>query len=153
MISRVLWCFLLLFWWIFHGLDCFMQIREYHRRHPASRYVDTTDEYEHLLKEEPVIEFTGEVCSLDFTSKWTNPLNTYLKLRKFEFELVYGNEKGQWLLEKFLDYPISSSILDGFLKNLTYDIVSQQICSFLIINFLDFISGSLWTVPWFTWTI
>lgn len=41
-----------------------MQIREYHRRHPAARYVDTTDEYENLLKEEPVIEFSGEVIFL-----------------------------------------------------------------------------------------
>ncbi|XP_042033259.1 splicing factor SF3a60 homolog [Salvia splendens] len=40
--------------------DRLKEIREYHRRHPALRYVDTTDEYEHLLKEEPVIEFTGE---------------------------------------------------------------------------------------------
>ncbi|GER46705.1 splicing factor 3a [Striga asiatica] len=40
--------------------DRLKEIREYHRRHPAARYVDTTDEYELLLKEEPVIEFTGE---------------------------------------------------------------------------------------------
>lgn len=46
-----------------------MQIREYHRRHPAARYVDTTDEYEQLLKEEPVIEFTGEVDSVFHTHK------------------------------------------------------------------------------------
>lgn len=38
-----------------------IQIREYHRRHPAARYVDTTDEYEELLKVEPAIEFAGEV--------------------------------------------------------------------------------------------
>ncbi|PIN20512.1 Splicing factor 3a, subunit 3 [Handroanthus impetiginosus] len=41
--------------------DRLKEIREYHRRHPAARYVvDTNDEYEQLLKEEPVIEFTGE---------------------------------------------------------------------------------------------
>ncbi|KZV17186.1 splicing factor 3A subunit 3 [Dorcoceras hygrometricum] len=40
--------------------DRLKEIREYHRRHPAARYVDTTDEFEQLLKEEPVIEFTGE---------------------------------------------------------------------------------------------
>lgn len=40
--------------------DRLKEIREYHRRHPAARYVDTTDEYENLLKEEPVIEFSGE---------------------------------------------------------------------------------------------
>ncbi|KAL0400610.1 UNVERIFIED_CONTAM: Splicing factor SF3a60 [Sesamum latifolium] len=41
--------------------DRLKEIREYHRRHPAARYVvDTNDEYEQLLKDEPVIEFTGE---------------------------------------------------------------------------------------------
>ncbi|KAL8550807.1 hypothetical protein ACS0TY_000034 [Phlomoides rotata] len=40
--------------------DRLKEIREYHRRHPASRYVDTTDEYEELLKVEPTIEFAGE---------------------------------------------------------------------------------------------
>ncbi|XP_075493797.1 splicing factor SF3a60 homolog [Primulina tabacum] len=43
--------------------DRLKEIREYHRRHPAARYVDTTDEFEQLLKEEPVIEFTGEEAS------------------------------------------------------------------------------------------
>lgn len=38
-----------------------MQIREYHRRHPAARDVSVNDDYEQLLKEEPQIEFTGEV--------------------------------------------------------------------------------------------
>jgi splicing factor 3A subunit 3 len=37
------------------------QIREYHRRHPAARVVDANEEYETLLKEEPQIEFSGEV--------------------------------------------------------------------------------------------
>ncbi|NP_001136895.1 Splicing factor SF3a60 homolog-like [Zea mays] len=36
------------------------EIREYHRRNPSARFVSTTDDYEELLKEEPVIEFTGE---------------------------------------------------------------------------------------------
>lgn len=40
--------------------DRLKEIREYHRRHPTARYVDTNDEYEQLLKEEPMIEFTGE---------------------------------------------------------------------------------------------
>ncbi|KAB5531636.1 hypothetical protein DKX38_018306 [Salix brachista] len=35
-------------------------IREYHRRHPAARAVDVNEDYEAMLKEEPVIEFTGE---------------------------------------------------------------------------------------------
>ncbi|XP_066345213.1 splicing factor SF3a60 homolog [Miscanthus floridulus] len=36
------------------------EIREYHRRNLSARFVSTTDDYEELLKEEPVIEFTGE---------------------------------------------------------------------------------------------
>ena len=38
-----------------------MQIREYHRKHPAARVVDANEEYEALLKEELVVEFSGEV--------------------------------------------------------------------------------------------
>lgn len=40
--------------------DRLKEIREYHRKHPAARVVDGNEEYEALLKEEPVIEFTGE---------------------------------------------------------------------------------------------
>lgn len=40
--------------------DRLKEIREYHRRNPAARFVDTSDEYEQLLKEEPPIEFSGE---------------------------------------------------------------------------------------------
>ncbi|WCJ36831.1 splicing factor-related [Euphorbia peplus] len=40
--------------------DRLKEIREYHRRHPAARVVDATEEHEALLKEEPAIEFTGE---------------------------------------------------------------------------------------------
>ncbi|CAO2171029.1 unnamed protein product [Urochloa humidicola] len=36
------------------------EIRDYHRRNPSARFISTTDDYEELLKEEPVIEFTGE---------------------------------------------------------------------------------------------
>ena len=39
----------------------YVQIREYHRRHPAARVVDANEEFEEVLKEEPRIEFTGEV--------------------------------------------------------------------------------------------
>lgn len=38
-----------------------MQIREYHRRHPAALVVDANEEHEALLKEEPQVEFSGEV--------------------------------------------------------------------------------------------
>ncbi|KAJ8486701.1 hypothetical protein OPV22_019186 [Ensete ventricosum] len=40
--------------------DRLKEIRDYHRRHPAARVVDATEEYEELLKEEPHIEFSGE---------------------------------------------------------------------------------------------
>ncbi|XP_062217876.1 splicing factor SF3a60 homolog [Phragmites australis] len=36
------------------------EIRDYHRRNASARFVSTTGDYEELLKEEPVIEFTGE---------------------------------------------------------------------------------------------
>lgn len=42
----------------------YVQIREYHRRHPSARVaVDASEDYENLLKEEPLIEFSGEVNS------------------------------------------------------------------------------------------
>ncbi|KAG8653026.1 hypothetical protein MANES_06G159600v8 [Manihot esculenta] len=40
--------------------DRLKEIREYHRRHPAARVVDANEEHDALLKEEPLIEFTGE---------------------------------------------------------------------------------------------
>ncbi|GKV23272.1 hypothetical protein SLEP1_g33020 [Rubroshorea leprosula] len=49
------------------GTNVFI-IREYHRKHPAARVVDidANEEYEALLKEEPVIEFTGEHIILSY---------------------------------------------------------------------------------------
>ncbi|GJM93552.1 hypothetical protein PR202_ga10116 [Eleusine coracana subsp. coracana] len=47
------------------------EIREYHRRNPSARFVSTTDDYEELLKEEPVIEFTGELEG-EFEERWAN---------------------------------------------------------------------------------
>lgn len=44
-------------------MPSFEQIRDYHRRHPAARVVDATEDYEELLKEEPHIEFSGEVVT------------------------------------------------------------------------------------------
>ncbi|CAA6659014.1 unnamed protein product [Spirodela intermedia] len=40
--------------------DRLKEIREYHRRHPVGLVADAAAEYEELLKEEPVIEFSGE---------------------------------------------------------------------------------------------
>ena len=41
-----------------------MQIREYHRRHPAARVVDAGEEYEQMFKEDPILDFSGEVFHL-----------------------------------------------------------------------------------------
>jgi splicing factor 3A subunit 3 len=38
-----------------------VQIREYHRRHPTARVVEEGEDPEDILKEEPWIEFSGEV--------------------------------------------------------------------------------------------
>ncbi|KAE8077717.1 hypothetical protein FH972_016252 [Carpinus fangiana] len=43
--------------------DRLKEIREYHRKHPAARIVDASEEYETLLKEEPQIEFSGEALA------------------------------------------------------------------------------------------
>ncbi|OWM79634.1 hypothetical protein CDL15_Pgr023046 [Punica granatum] len=43
--------------------DRLKEIREYHRKHPAARVVDTNEEFEELLKEEPQIEFSGETAN------------------------------------------------------------------------------------------
>lgn len=44
-----------------HVLMTTLQIRDYHRRHPSARVVDEGEDAEDLLKEEPWIEFSGEV--------------------------------------------------------------------------------------------
>lgn len=38
-----------------------LQIRDYHRRHPSARVVERPPDPEELIKEEPYVEFTGEV--------------------------------------------------------------------------------------------
>lgn len=48
-------------------LHC-VQIREYHRRHPAARVVDVNED-DGLLKEEPQIEFSGEVSLFLFMTE------------------------------------------------------------------------------------
>lgn len=52
--------------------DRLKEIREYHRRHPAARVVDANEEHDALLKEEPLIEFTGEVSLSDLYSLLLN---------------------------------------------------------------------------------
>jgi hypothetical protein len=58
------------------------QIREYHKRNPSARVVDTSDAFEELLKEEPVIEFSGEVTSPCFL------VVIYLKINFFSISLI-----------------------------------------------------------------
>ncbi|KAL9262629.1 Splicing factor SF3a60-like protein, partial [Drosera capensis] len=41
--------------------DRLKEIREYHRRHPAARAVDAGEEYELMFKEDPQLDFSGEV--------------------------------------------------------------------------------------------
>ena len=48
---------------VFFNLEL-MQIREYHRRHPNAKMIDAGDDPEELLKEEPWVDFSGEVSSL-----------------------------------------------------------------------------------------
>ncbi|URD94703.1 splicing factor 3A subunit [Musa troglodytarum] len=50
--------------------DRLKEIREYHRRHSAARVVDVT-EYVELLKQEPHIEFSGEV-ETEFEQPWAD---------------------------------------------------------------------------------
>ena len=45
----------------------FSQVREYHRRHPNVREAITADDPEEYLKEEPYIDFSGEVISWIFS--------------------------------------------------------------------------------------
>ncbi|MQM05972.1 hypothetical protein Taro_038796 [Colocasia esculenta] len=49
--------------------DRLKEIREYHRRHPVGLVADAAAEYEELLKEEPHIEFSGEV-EAEFEDLW-----------------------------------------------------------------------------------
>ncbi|KAL5216091.1 hypothetical protein ABZP36_007492, partial [Zizania latifolia] len=44
--------------------DRLKEIRDYHRHNPSTRFISETDDFEELLKEEPAIEFTGEVFFL-----------------------------------------------------------------------------------------
>ena len=58
---KLLACVLSYHYYFFFSFLFLAKIREYHRRHPAARVVDANEDYEAMLKEEPVIEFTGEV--------------------------------------------------------------------------------------------
>ncbi|KAL6211406.1 hypothetical protein ACLB2K_016632 [Fragaria x ananassa] len=50
--------------------DRLKDIREYHRRHPAALVVDANEELEALLKEEPQVEFSGEVSLSCMCKQW-----------------------------------------------------------------------------------
>ncbi|KAJ6868127.1 splicing factor SF3a60 [Populus alba x Populus x berolinensis] len=62
--------------------DRLKEIREYHRRHPAARVVDANEDYEAMLKEEPVIEFTGE----EAFGKYLDMHELYNQFNNLKFE-------------------------------------------------------------------
>ncbi|CAN6444686.1 unnamed protein product [Victoria cruziana] len=80
--------------------DRLKEIREYHRRHPVAPVLDPAGDLEELLKEEPVIEFSGEEA-----------LGRYLDLHELYNEFI--NSK----FSKVVEY---SAYLDIFPQ--TYDI-------------------------------
>ncbi|WOH06674.1 hypothetical protein DCAR_0626102 [Daucus carota subsp. sativus] len=103
--------------------DRLKEIREYHRRHPSARVVDATDEYEQMLKEEPLIEFSGEEASgryLDLhelyndyiNSKFGEPIeySAYLQVfpqtQKIPRKLKLTRQYKEYL-SKLLEYLIS----------------------------------------------
>ncbi|PKI72437.1 splicing factor SF3a60 homolog [Punica granatum] len=102
--------------------DRLKEIREYHRKHPAARVVDTNEEFEELLKEEPQIEFSGEEAMgryLDMhelyhqyvNSKFGEPieytayLDTFARLEKISRRLKLSRQYREYL-EKLLEYLV-----------------------------------------------
>ncbi|ESR35432.1 splicing factor SF3a60-like [Citrus sinensis] len=69
--------------------DRLKEIREYHRRHPSARVaVDASEDYENLLKEEPLVEFSGEEAYgryLDLHELYNQYINS-----KFGKEIEYS---------------------------------------------------------------
>ncbi|KAL1532018.1 splicing factor SF3a60 [Salvia divinorum] len=105
--------------------DRLKEIREYHRRHPASRYVDTTDEYEHLLKEEPVIEFTGEEA-----------FGRYLDLHELYNEYINSKFGQQIEYSAYLDVFSDTRKISSKLKlNRQYQDYMQKLLEYLIYFF------------------
>ncbi|KAK9121923.1 hypothetical protein Syun_019540 [Stephania yunnanensis] len=66
--------------------DRLKEIREYHRRHPNARVVDVGVEYEELLKEEPVVEFSGEVSLPPFLVSYREYLEHLLEYLAYFFQ-------------------------------------------------------------------
>ncbi|KAL6615800.1 hypothetical protein ACP70R_038070 [Stipagrostis hirtigluma subsp. patula] len=67
------------------------EIRDYHRRNPSARFISATDDYEELLKEEPVIEFTGERLfdsSCRISVVWMEAFGRYLDLHELYNEFI-----------------------------------------------------------------
>ncbi|XP_057798707.1 splicing factor SF3a60 homolog [Salvia miltiorrhiza] len=105
--------------------DRLKEIREYHRRHPAARYVDTTDEYEHLLKEEPVIEFTGEEA-----------FGRYLDLHELYNEYINSKFGQQIEYSAYLDVFSDTGKISSKLKlTRQYRDYMQKILEYLIYFF------------------
>nr|XP_043615058.1 splicing factor SF3a60 homolog [Erigeron canadensis] len=77
--------------------DRLKEIREYHRRHPSARVIDTSDESEQLLEEEPQIEFSGEEASgryLDLHELYNDYINTKFGkefIKQFDKQFDYSS--------------------------------------------------------------
>uniref|UniRef100_A0A7N0U659 Matrin-type domain-containing protein n=1 Tax=Kalanchoe fedtschenkoi TaxID=63787 RepID=A0A7N0U659_KALFE len=68
--------------------DRLKEIREYHRRHPTARVVDTAEEEDELLKEEPIVEFSGEEAMgryLDLHELYNRYINSKFGDPKLEY--------------------------------------------------------------------
>ncbi|KAJ8759492.1 hypothetical protein K2173_007105 [Erythroxylum novogranatense] len=73
--------------------DRLKEIREYHRRHPVARVVDANEQDESLLKEEPVVEFTGEEAFgkyLDMHELYNQYVNLILDKKAGEPAMEYS---------------------------------------------------------------
>lgn len=103
--------------------DRLIEIREYHRRHPAARVVDVNEDYDQLLKEEPQIEFTGEegfgryldlheLFNDYINSKFGEPieytayLDVFSQLHKIPKKMKFTRQYKEYL-QKLLDYLLN----------------------------------------------
>ncbi|XP_078429865.1 splicing factor-like protein [Wolffia australiana] len=103
--------------------DRLKEIREYHRRHPVGLVADAAEEYEELLKEEPIIEFSGEEASgryLDMHELYNEFINskfgqrveysafleTFSQTHNIPLKLKLTRQYREYL-EHLLDYLIS----------------------------------------------
>ncbi|MBA0859552.1 hypothetical protein Goshw_008212, partial [Gossypium schwendimanii] len=87
--------------------DRLKEIREYHRKHPAARLVNVNEEDEALLKEEPVIEFSGEYINSKFGSKieYSAYLDVFSQPHNIPWKLKSTRQFREYM-ENLLEYLI-----------------------------------------------